>query len=398
MTQEKEPAVEEKLSTHKKKLQSGGLTLLGIVIASLLWHGYSDFQKHQKKGAQSTEIAANEKDRSFKNNKPKYSKEQSIKERFDELEERERHSAELKKLRQQEAVQTVLTSTSSGGINAQKLEEMFGQDPDLIFEMKEKERVYGARRAKFSLRFKENEVHNNQDNPIVSNESYIPVAANTMINMNPTVNRQDSKDNMSKQEKVEQNGMLIETGTVISGVLGQAVNSDYQGPWKGMITRDVYDSSQEYILLPKGTTVIGDTVRIRNANEPIQARMGLTVKWLIPPGGKRISLENNGKTLDMSGIAGIKDEVDRHILAQFLGVSAYALISSSAERNEAGSTSFAGDIGDGMRQQFGPLAAKYLSLVPTIHIKQGHPIKIFIQDDIYVQPAGSVHDSYLSAY
>jgi type IV secretion system protein VirB10 len=39
-----------------------------------------------------------------------------------------------------------------------------------------------------------------------------------------------------------------------------------------------------------------------------------------------------------------------------------------------------------MREQFAPMAAKYLSLVPTVTLRQGLPMRIFIEDDLYITP------------
>lgn len=193
---------------------------------------------------------------------------------------------------------------------------------------------------------------------------------------------------------------LITTGTVVRAVLDQDVMSDYTGSYRGRIIDDVYDVSQRYILIPKGCKFTGEILRISNINEPIQARMGMTAKWVILPDGNRISFEKNG-ILDQAGIAAIKDEVNYHFLAQFLGVAAYALLNVGSSRSGTGynqDRTFAGDLGESLRDQFRPLAAKYLTLVPTITLRAGVPIRIFIEDDIYAYPWKKVGDSLYQAY
>lgn len=193
---------------------------------------------------------------------------------------------------------------------------------------------------------------------------------------------------------------LISTGTVISAVLDQELMSDYTGAYRCMISGDVYDVTGRYILIPKGARAVGQCLRINNVNEPIQARMGLTVKWLVLPDGKRISFEKRADILDQAGIPAIKDKVNYHLMAQFLGVAAYALLSSETSRQGSGmnnDNSFKGDVGQSLREQFSPMAAKYLSLVPTITLRAGTPVKIFIEDDIYAFPWAKVSDRLLHA-
>lgn len=182
---------------------------------------------------------------------------------------------------------------------------------------------------------------------------------------------------------------LMPTGTIIGAVLDQRLMSDYTGPFRALITQDVYDVSDKYILIPKGSRVIGRSLRITNVNEPIQARMGLIVKWLVLPNGKRITFEKRVAALDQAGVPAIKDQVNYHFLAQFMGVAAYALLASSTSYNGSGwadDKTFEGNLGQSLREQFSPLAAKYLNLVPTITLREGTPLKIFVEDDIYAFP------------
>lgn len=193
--------------------------------------------------------------------------------------------------------------------------------------------------------------------------------------------------------------LLIPTGTVISAVLDQDIMSDYVGGVRMRITHDVYDISDSYIMIPKGCVVTGQSVRITNVNEPIQARMGLTVNWLRLPDGKRISFEKTN-ALDQAGIPAIKDKVNYHFLAQFLGVAAYALVGSETSYEGTGygnDRTFEGEVGDGMRKIMAAHAAKYLMLVPTITLRAGTPIKIFLEDDIFSYPWENLNDRFLKA-
>jgi type IV secretion system protein VirB10 len=191
---------------------------------------------------------------------------------------------------------------------------------------------------------------------------------------------------------------LIPTGTVISCVLDQHTMSDYMGSYRALVTSDVYDVTGNHVIIPKGSKLTGRTVRISNVNEAIQARMGMPATWIVLPDGKRISLEKT-KTLDQGGIPAVKDKVNYHLLVQFLGVAAYALISHETSREGSGyanDETFEGEAGEAFRSQFAPLIQKYLALVPTITLTPGTPIKLFIEDDIYAKPWRSIYQTFVS--
>ena len=57
-----------------------------------------------------------------------------------------------------------------------------------------------------------------------------------------------------------------------------------------MIARDIYDINQDVILIPKGTRVLGTSVRPKPVNEAINERMALAAQWLVLPNGARIDL------------------------------------------------------------------------------------------------------------
>lgn len=204
----------------------------------------------------------------------------------------------------------------------------------------------------------------------------------------------------SEMEHPEEGQRLVPTATVIKAVLDQELMSDYTGSYRGLITHDVYDVTASYIVIPKGSRFIGKCLRISNVNEPIQARMGLTVNWIILPNGKRIDLKKKADMLDQAGIHAVKDKVNYHFFAQFLGVAAYALISSETSREGSGiaqDETYEGQVGEAMREQFAPLAAKYLDLVPTITLRAGTPINIFLEDDVYAHEWSSLRGRLVRA-
>jgi type IV secretory pathway VirB10-like protein len=118
---------------------------------------------------------------------------------------------------------------------------------------------------------------------------------------------------------------LVPVGTVMAAVLDMEINSDWEGRWRAMITRDVHDLGQDVILIPKGTRVLGTSVRPKPVNEAINERMALVAQWLVLPNGARIDL-NRSTMLDGAGVAALEGDVNRHFLATLGGVVAYGVI------------------------------------------------------------------------
>ena len=102
--------------------------------------------------------------------------------------------------------------------------------------------------------------------------------------------------------------------------------------------------------------------------------------------------------LDREGVAAVKDKVNRHFLAQFLGVAAYAVLSSETSRTGTGfnnDSTFESDVGEEARRHFAPLAQKYLRLVPTITLRPGTPLRVYIAEELYITPWDTVGSEYV---
>ncbi|MDA8382978.1 MAG: hypothetical protein M0037_07970 [Betaproteobacteria bacterium] len=185
--------------------------------------------------------------------------------------------------------------------------------------------------------------------------------------------------------------VLIPTGTVMSGILDMDLNSDFEGDWRGMLVQDVYDIHRNYIILPKGTTIIGKTVLVGGPNSILQNRMALTVQWAVRPDGTRIDFRKTA-ALDAAGVAALRDQVNYHALAQLGGVAAYAVLGlgpamSISDGAPMSSQDYATtQFTQGIRQQIQPFAARFLNIVPTITLRAGTPFKIFVESDLYAKP------------
>ena len=203
----------------------------------------------------------------------------------------------------------------------------------------------------------------------------------------------DNLYNASTEGKVK-----LPTGAEINAITTYTAVSDYSGgSMKAMVSTDVLDASNSYVLFPKGSTLMIKAVSASSVNQVIQNRMAFTVQWLVLPNGDRVDFRKQS-VLDRMGTPAVEaDEVDYHITAQILGVAAYALVgtSTSYEGTGDGNETFAGNFGQGARQQASGVAQKFLQIVPTRTIHAGQPIRILIEDEMFVTPWKTLYENYV---
>lgn len=191
---------------------------------------------------------------------------------------------------------------------------------------------------------------------------------------------------------------LLPLTTVIRASLDQKVMSDYVGPLRLLVVDDVYDVKRHHVLIPKGSKVLAESLLIGNVNAPIQSRMGITVRTMVLPDGKTIDFSRQA-ALDREGIAAVAGSTDYHLIEQFLGVAAFAVLSAGTSRQGSGisnDNSFQGELGASARQQLNPIIARYLSLVPTITLAPGTPMRIFLQEEMWISPWKSVGHRFVA--
>ncbi|MDC5711162.1 TrbI/VirB10 family protein [Vibrio europaeus] len=186
-------------------------------------------------------------------------------------------------------------------------------------------------------------------------------------------------------------------GTLIPAISIMKASSDRTGTFKGLVTQDIYDVDYEYVLVPKGSELIFKSFRMSTDNEALNTYVGYSVPWLILPNGKKIDTSKSSG-LDREGLGGLSDQVDRHLLAQFMGVAAYALVANNTSYEGTGAntdTSYQTEVSEGLRDQLSPQVQKYLQLRPTNVIRTGQSMNVIIEDEIFLKPWKNVYEDYL---
>lgn len=181
-------------------------------------------------------------------------------------------------------------------------------------------------------------------------------------------------------------------GTVIPGLLLTGINSDLPGQLLGQVSQDVYDSvTGKYLLVPQGTKVIGSyDSRIVYGQERVLA------VWtrLVFPNGSSLSLEGM-PGVDLSGYAGLSDQVDNHYVKLLSGVVLSSLLGAGAQVAEGRSydtlnPSYAQLAVQGVARNANEvgqeITRRNLNIQPTLVIRPGFRFNVFVQKDMTLVP------------
>lgn len=177
----------------------------------------------------------------------------------------------------------------------------------------------------------------------------------------------------------------VTQGTLIPGMLQTAIDSSLPGMVKANVTLDVYGAAGNRILIPKGSTLIGQY----NAGVSLgQRRVFVVWTRLIRPDGIDVMLGSPGT--DSLGQAGLgADKLETHFWARFGQASLLSIIgagianagvtdtdeyNSASAYREALSTNF-------QQTANSALAATFM-IKPTLHIYQGARINVFVNRDL----------------
>jgi len=216
-------------------------------------------------------------------------------------------------------------------------------------------------------------------------------------------NRQDDKNAFLGKKRttdVVLNQRLIKpsspyqlmAGTIIPGLLLTGLNSDLPGQILGQVSQNVFDTaSGNYLLLPQGTKVVGQyDSRIVYGQE----RMLIVWTRLILPNGNSMSLEGM-PGVDLSGAAGLTDQVNHHWGRLVTGVVLSSILGASAQIAQGRTYSTCdpnyGDLAaqgfaQNMNQVGQQITRKNLNIQPTIEIRPGYRFNVFVHKDMVLEP------------
>ena len=179
-------------------------------------------------------------------------------------------------------------------------------------------------------------------------------------------------------------------GTVIEAVLTNRLEGSFANPVNALVTTPVYDPTRQIVLIPSGARLLGTASPVQAFGE---TRLAVKFHRLIMPDGTTYDLDQF-PGLNERGDAGLKDQVDRHYLQIFgasialgslSGLAQYATRSASSA--EYGfSDAFGQGMGASLATSSGRVLDRFLNVLPSVTIREGHRLKIYLTRDLDLPP------------
>ncbi len=187
---------------------------------------------------------------------------------------------------------------------------------------------------------------------------------------------------------------VVFEGTTIDTVLVNRLDGEFAGPLKVMVTNPIYSQDRQHLLIPEGTFILGDVQKVAGLG---QKRLAVAFHRMLMPDGYSVDLDQfHG--LDQAGSTGLKDKVNNHYVEIFGASIALGVIAGAAEAtnlnqgyNESGTEAYKSGIASSLSQSSANVLDRFINIPPTITIREGHRIKVYITQDMLL-PAYENHD------
>jgi type IV secretion system protein VirB10 len=173
-------------------------------------------------------------------------------------------------------------------------------------------------------------------------------------------------------------------GTVIDTVLTNRLDGTFTGPVNCLVSVPVYAADHQHLVIPAGARVLGEA---RAVNTFGQSRLAVTFHRILLPNGAHIDL-NGFHGLNQVGDFGLQDQVNRHY-AQIFGVSlaigaiaGFAQAQTSVGLDATGLDVYRQGVAANVSQSAARILDRFLNLLPTVTIREGHRIKVYLANDL----------------
>lgn len=182
----------------------------------------------------------------------------------------------------------------------------------------------------------------------------------------------------------------IKAGAIVPAALLTAVDTARTGPVAATVTENVYDTvSGRHLLAPQGARLIG-----RHEGESRHGDRRAFIVWerLILPNGKSLILSQE-PGVDAEGAVGVRGDVDRRLgslAVATLFAGAITTLGQAARDRDDRSGGWLGDAGDAASieaaQVGGKLIDRELQVRPSIRLRPGARVRVFITRDLVLEP------------
>jgi type IV secretion system protein TrbI len=189
---------------------------------------------------------------------------------------------------------------------------------------------------------------------------------------------------------------VVFEGTVLESVLVNRLNGDFAGPVICQTTNDIYSHDHTELLIPAGSRLLGETKKI---SEIGQERLAVVFHRLIMPDGYAVDLDQ-APGLNQIGETALHDEVNNHYFKIFGASIAIGAIAGLASIGTSNSTvtglptsnlsAYREGVTGSLSQSSLHILDRFLNIPPTITIREGHRVRIYLTQDLLV-PAYAQH-------
>jgi type IV secretion system protein VirB10 len=216
----------------------------------------------------------------------------------------------------------------------------------------------------------------------------------------PAQNTADSVERRGANPKTTDSGALesidakryvLFEGTILEALLVNRLDGSFSGPVNCLLSTNIYSHDRQHVLIPAGSKILGEAKKIDGFG---QVRLAVTFHRLLMPDGFAVNLDQF-KGLDQGGATALKDKVNNHYARIFGASLALGVLGGVAQVGTASSLDASGT--DRIREGFGVGMAstgeqaldRFLNILPTVTIREGTRIKIYLSNDLLLPDYGS---------
>ena len=181
----------------------------------------------------------------------------------------------------------------------------------------------------------------------------------------------------------------VAEGTIIDAVLTNRLDGGASSPVNCLVTNSVYSEDRRRVLIPAGARVLGETRAVEGWGE---TRLAVSFHRIVMPDGTSIALDHF-RGLNQLGDSGLRDQVNRHYWSTFGGAAAVGLVGGLSQllgnvalgSGDGDRTVIvAGGSADAASQAAAQSMSQFLNRMPTITIREGHRVKVYVTRDVDV--------------
>jgi type IV secretion system protein VirB10 len=188
-------------------------------------------------------------------------------------------------------------------------------------------------------------------------------------------------------------------GELLDAVLVNRIIADTEpSPVICQISKDVFDAGGRYVVFPANSRIVGSSqvVNYKGAH-----RLFISFQRIILPNGPAVEFPGSQKALtalDETGALGVVSNVNRHWFLQFGTAIFFGVLDGLAGAAQRHSEIFSPTsiVIDRTSRNFerilDTIMSQYSSIVPTITVHQGHKMKIYLADDVFISPYARIKE------